>query len=238
MALVQRGYAVDLHGRDAARGDAVLDELHAIQPADHRLHLVDLTTVWSNRTFLARYLEVSDRLDLLILAADEATRRWPGGLTEDGLAHPFAVAYLSRYQFSVALDPLLRATAGARVLHVGAGRWTSALDLAAVRDPGLGPRRAAAMASIADAYLVHFSRAAGWTSVAHQAVVRARWFRGSQQREAEALMRHLAETSPKHAAGATFAGGRRKSTPRGVRRGESTWRALLSLSESVTGARL
>lgn len=115
--LGRRGARLLLLVRDAARGEAVADDVHRLAPGVERPAVVacDLASLGSVVRAAARIEQLTDRLDALINNAGLiAPRRI---LTEDGLELTFQVNHLSHFLLTRLLEPLL-AAAGGRVVTV------------------------------------------------------------------------------------------------------------------------
>lgn len=133
MALVKRDYTIHLLGRSKEKGERALEELKSISDKNHKLYLVDLSSIQANKQFVNKYLEENDRLDVLILNALAFPEK--GMKTVDGFDLTFSVGYISRYIFSILLNPLLESTAGSRVIHVGQGASAGVVNYEAVKNP-------------------------------------------------------------------------------------------------------
>ncbi|MBM7808278.1 NAD(P)-dependent dehydrogenase (short-subunit alcohol dehydrogenase family) [Geodermatophilus bullaregiensis] len=115
--LAGRGMTVLVHGRDRARGQAVVDELGSRA----RLYLADLASLAQVRAMAAAIKADVDRLDVLVSNAGIG-REVPGGPARqesaDGVELRFAVNYLAGYLLTRELLPLLRAAGSARIVNV------------------------------------------------------------------------------------------------------------------------
>jgi NAD(P)-dependent dehydrogenase (short-subunit alcohol dehydrogenase family) len=119
-ALAMRGATVLVHGRAAARAEALASELRAAGAAGTRVYLADLASLDEVRAF-ARAVQVHEtRLDVLVNNAGIGTTVPTRDRAEsrDGIELRFAVNYLSHYLLTRELLPLLKASAPARVVNV------------------------------------------------------------------------------------------------------------------------
>jgi NAD(P)-dependent dehydrogenase (short-subunit alcohol dehydrogenase family) len=111
------GFRVLAHGRDEARGRALLDELGGERV---RWLAADLASLAEVRALADAVLE-ADRLDVVISNAGIGTTLPGDGArleSRDGHELRFAVNYLAGYALTRRLLPLLRASAPARIVHV------------------------------------------------------------------------------------------------------------------------
>ncbi len=123
--LARMGFTVVLACRDAARAEAVRDELSAAT-GNPRLFVmrVDLASIGSVDAFVAEYRQRFGQLDLLINNAGALWRK--RRLTHSGVEATFAVNHLGPFALTLGLLDLLERNAPSRIvmvsskLHVGA----------------------------------------------------------------------------------------------------------------------
>ena len=116
--LARRGATVLLHGRDQARGDAVLREIRQATENDRvRFYLADFSTLTQVRLLAEEVRAGSDRLDLLINNAGIGGKSGRQE-SQDGYELRFAVNYLAPFLLTDLLLPLLRRSAPARIVNV------------------------------------------------------------------------------------------------------------------------
>jgi NAD(P)-dependent dehydrogenase (short-subunit alcohol dehydrogenase family) len=110
--LAADGWTVLLHGRDAARGQAALEETGAA-----RLYLADLASLADVSRLADEVLAGEERLDVLV---NNAGIGGSGAREEsrDGFELRFAVNYLAGYALTRRLLGLMRASAPARIVNV------------------------------------------------------------------------------------------------------------------------
>ncbi len=121
-ALATRGYRVWLHGRNEARGRALVEEIAAEGGEAHFVR-ADLASLVEVRQ-LAAVLAGQPRLDLLVNNAGigPATPAVTGReLSVEGLELRFAVNYLAGFLLTRLLLPLLERSAPARIINVASG---------------------------------------------------------------------------------------------------------------------
>jgi NAD(P)-dependent dehydrogenase (short-subunit alcohol dehydrogenase family) len=120
LALARRSATVLAHGRDAARLASTAKALRAAGGPEVRTYLADLASLDEVRTFAAAVRAAEPRLDVLINNAGIGTTVPTTGRSEsrDGYELRFAVNYLSHYQLTRELLPLLRKSAPARIVNV------------------------------------------------------------------------------------------------------------------------
>jgi NAD(P)-dependent dehydrogenase (short-subunit alcohol dehydrogenase family) len=120
--LASRSATVLLHGRDAGKGDATLRELHAATGNERSAFcLADFRSLDQVCRLAEQVLAEHDRLDVLVNNAGIGTGRDGGGereLSEDGHELRFAVNYLAPFLLTHLLEPLLVASAPARIVNV------------------------------------------------------------------------------------------------------------------------
>ena len=123
--LARRGATVLVHGRDPARGRAVVDEANALPgaPGDAELLLADLASLAEVRRLADAVRARGKRLDVLLNNAGVALRGTKRQLSVDGFELTFAVNHLAHFLLTTALLDELRASArgnggDARVVNV------------------------------------------------------------------------------------------------------------------------
>jgi NAD(P)-dependent dehydrogenase (short-subunit alcohol dehydrogenase family) len=116
--LARDGARVLIHGRDAARGAAVLA---ALGPGDHAFLRADLASLAAVRGLAADVLKATDRLDILVNNAGVGSKsRSVSGreTSQDGHELRFAVNYLAPFLLTHLLLATIRASAPARIVNV------------------------------------------------------------------------------------------------------------------------
>jgi NAD(P)-dependent dehydrogenase (short-subunit alcohol dehydrogenase family) len=122
--LAGRGTAVLLHGRDAAKSEATVDEIRTATGNDRLAFvLADFGSLAQVRSLAERVLAERDRLDVLVNNAGIGTggRRVGREISEDGYELRFAVNYLAPFLLTHLLEPLLVRSAPARIVNVTSG---------------------------------------------------------------------------------------------------------------------
>lgn len=113
-----RGWHVIVHGRDVERGRSVVAEIES-GPGSATFYAADLASVDEVRRFGEAILRDFERLDVLannagVWLTGDDTRR----TSQDGYELSFHVNYLSGFQLTHALLPLLRRSAPSRIVNV------------------------------------------------------------------------------------------------------------------------
>ena len=121
-ALAEAGAHVLLHGRNAAKGEALLAELRAATD-NERLEFVraDLAALAEVRDLAGQVLDRTDRLDVLINNAGVGSKSAGTSgreLSRDGHELRFAVNYLAPFLLTHLLLPTIRRSAPARIVNV------------------------------------------------------------------------------------------------------------------------
>jgi len=131
LALAKLGSTVLVHGRDAARAEALATALRAAGATAVRVYLADLASLAAVRALAGAVLASERRLDVLVNNAGIGTTVPTRERAEsrDGIELRFAVNYLSHYLLTRELLPLLRASAPARIVNVSSVGQT-AIDFA------------------------------------------------------------------------------------------------------------
>jgi NAD(P)-dependent dehydrogenase (short-subunit alcohol dehydrogenase family) len=113
--LADRGDTLLLHGRDPGRGHELVEQVGG------RFYQADFSSLAQVRAMAEKILSAEDRLDVLVNNAGIGTTLPGDGarmVSEDGYELRFQVNYLAGFLLARLLDPLLRASAPARVVNV------------------------------------------------------------------------------------------------------------------------
>jgi NAD(P)-dependent dehydrogenase (short-subunit alcohol dehydrogenase family) len=131
-ALAQQGWRVLVHGRDRARGEALVREIEQAGGSATFL-AADLASLAEVRRLADSVKQQTDRLELLINNAGIGTVGSAHGrqTSADGHELRFAVNYLAGFLLTHLLLPLLKASAPARIVNV-ASAGQQAIDFADV----------------------------------------------------------------------------------------------------------
>jgi NAD(P)-dependent dehydrogenase (short-subunit alcohol dehydrogenase family) len=120
LELARQGAEVLLHGRDAAKGEAVMAQIRAEVPdARLRFHRADLACLDEVREMARRVLAEHERLQILVNNAGVGLfAGQPRTESRDGHELHFQVNYLSHVLLTLMLLPLLREGAPSRIVNV------------------------------------------------------------------------------------------------------------------------
>ncbi|HRQ66482.1 MAG TPA: SDR family NAD(P)-dependent oxidoreductase [Xanthomonadaceae bacterium] len=119
LALAAEGAHVIVHGRNAGRGQAVVDEIHAAGKGSARFIAADFGSMQAVREFADTVAAAYPRLDLLVSNAGIAlNREQPRQVSADGYELQFAVNYLAGWVLVNRLRANLAAAAPSRVINV------------------------------------------------------------------------------------------------------------------------
>ena len=121
-ALAAEGAHVIVHGRNAERGEALVEEIRRSGEGSAAFHAADFASMAAVRDFADTIAARYPRLDLLvnnagIAIADNQPRR----TSADGYELQFAVNYLAGWVLANRLRPNLAAAAPSRVINVASG---------------------------------------------------------------------------------------------------------------------
>lgn len=118
-ALAADGARVIVHGRNAERGKALVDEINAKGKGSARFIAADFGSLDEVKAFAATIAREYPRLDLLVNNAGIAsTGNQPRRTSADGHELQFAVNYLAGWVLVNTLRPSLQAAAPSRIVNV------------------------------------------------------------------------------------------------------------------------
>jgi NAD(P)-dependent dehydrogenase (short-subunit alcohol dehydrogenase family) len=115
--LAADGARVIIHGRDRARGEAVVQQITK-EGGDARLLVADLSSLAEVRSLAEAVQRDSDGLDALINNAGIGTSGARRELSADGFELRFAVNYLAGFLLTRLLLPALESRASSRIVNV------------------------------------------------------------------------------------------------------------------------
>ena len=115
--LAAEGARVIVHGRDRARGEAVVERIMR-QGGDARLLIADLSSLAEVRLLAEAVRRDSDGLDALVNNAGIGTSGAQRELSTDGFELRFAVNYLAGFLLTRLLLPMLEGRASSRIVNV------------------------------------------------------------------------------------------------------------------------
>lgn len=121
LELASQGHTLLVHGRNPAKGRALVSELEAMGGGDgHRYFNADLASLAETRQLAEALRESTPRLDVLVNNAGIGPRQPDSSreISADGHEWFFAVNYLAGYLLTRELLPLLRDSAPARIINV------------------------------------------------------------------------------------------------------------------------
>lgn len=120
LALVRKGATVVLACRDVAKADAAVAKIMAEKPrGSASSQALDLSDLDSVNAFAKRFVAEHQRLDLLVNNAGVMVP--PESQTRQGFELQIGTNHLGHFALTAHLLPLLRKTAGARVVVVSSG---------------------------------------------------------------------------------------------------------------------
>jgi NAD(P)-dependent dehydrogenase (short-subunit alcohol dehydrogenase family) len=116
--LAAEGAHVVIHGRNAERGKAVVDEIVKSGKGSARFYAADFASLAEVRRFADEILRDYDRLDLLVNNAGVFVREAERRVSADGHELHFAVNYLSGFLLTHRLLPRLEKGRSPRIVNV------------------------------------------------------------------------------------------------------------------------
>jgi NAD(P)-dependent dehydrogenase (short-subunit alcohol dehydrogenase family) len=118
--LAASGARVLIHGRDAARAEALGNEIKRAGRGEAVFYQADLSSLAGARQLADKVLAQNDRLDIFISNAGIGSRTQGAErrTSADGHELRFAVNYLSGFLLAGLLLPLLKASAPSRIVNV------------------------------------------------------------------------------------------------------------------------
>lgn len=165
LALAKNGLSLHILGRNRDKGNKVLDKLSEINPhGKHKFFAVDLSSIKPVNDFLENYLSNHEQLDVLILNAGIYPEK--NTLSPDGIDLTFSVGFISRYLFSIKLNPLLVKSEIGKVVHVN-GSILGKIKYDQLSDPKYNKLSSVWQNSVAGALLVYFWKEWTATEVSH-----------------------------------------------------------------------
>ena len=121
-SLAADGATVIVHGRNAERGKALVEEINARGQGRARFIAADFSSLQSVRDFADRIAREHSRLDLLVNNAGIALgSKQPRQASADGHELQFAVNYLAGWVLVNRLRPALEAAAPSRIVNIASG---------------------------------------------------------------------------------------------------------------------
>src|SRR5271170_7200074 len=128
--LAAQGWRVIVHGRDRARGEAVVEQITQ-RGGEARFLSADLSSLVEVRSLADAMQRDGDGLDALVNNAGIGTSGARRELSADGLELRFAVNYLAGFLLTRLLLPMLESRASSRIINV-ASAGQQAIDFADV----------------------------------------------------------------------------------------------------------
>lgn len=120
--LAAQGAHVIVHGRNAERGRALVEEISKAGRGSARFYAADFASLDAVRRFADEILRDYDRLDVLVNNAGVWVHRTEGRVTsKDGHELHFAVNYLAGYLLTHRLLPRLERGRSPRIVNVSSG---------------------------------------------------------------------------------------------------------------------
>lgn len=264
LAMAKKGYTIHVLGRNEERGKKVLKELKLISNKPHQLFLVDLSTTKSIIDFLDKYTAEFKQLDVLILNALAFPKK--AMQTKEGFELTFAVGYISRYIFSILLEPILQNTVNSRVIHIGQGSKAGIIDFESIKNlKNIGKEyslmdkaKVTLIPYIADGTFTHFVNRENHLQTPHEyyhpGMVDTQQVKESpkfiqwigkligeiiQPEESGRLLAdHIENTTSNEISGKYYSKGRLKKTSNKMKNAIKNYNELIEFSENETGIKI
>lgn len=251
IALAQKGFSVHILGVSKERGVAALEQLKSINAqANHQLYLCDLSQLEEVNTFLENYIAHYDTLDVLVLNAGIYPKEHR--LSADGIDRTFSIGYVSRYVFSVQLNPLLLKSDLKKVVHVN-GSVMGRIYYDQLSAPRYSAIKSVWQNSVGSALLVHNWQAFSKTAVAHThwnpGIVNTQTVKSqpyivqllsklmgmmSAEKAGGLLANFIVNTNAKDAAAKFYTKGKMSKTPAKLQKSPTMFNDLINFSEAFT----
>jgi len=120
LQLASQGANLSIHGRDAERGSAVVDEIKRSGRGTAKFYPADLASLADVRRLADAVIGDHDKVDIFISNAGIGSRNYgpERRVSADGHELRFAVNYLSGFLLAYRLLPIIKAAAPARIVNV------------------------------------------------------------------------------------------------------------------------
>jgi NAD(P)-dependent dehydrogenase (short-subunit alcohol dehydrogenase family) len=120
LQLAAQGANLLIHGRDAARGNEVVDQIRRGGKGKATFYQADLASLAETRKLADRVKADHKRLDIFISNAGIGSRNMgpERRISTDGHELRFAINYLSGFLLAYALLPIIKAAAPSRIVNV------------------------------------------------------------------------------------------------------------------------
>jgi NAD(P)-dependent dehydrogenase (short-subunit alcohol dehydrogenase family) len=120
LELAKQGANLLIHGRDPARGKAVVDEISRSGKANAKFYQADLSSLADVRKLADAVTADHKKLDIFISNAGIGSRNYgpERRVSADGFELRFAVNYLAGFLLAYRLLPLIKAAAPSRIVNV------------------------------------------------------------------------------------------------------------------------
>ena len=118
--LARQGARVLIHGRDKARGEAILNEICQREPCHGAFYLADLSSLAGVRQLADSVLANEKRIDVFVSNAGIGSQNNGPQRQQSADGHElrFAVNYLAGFLLAYRLLPLIKAAAPSRIVNV------------------------------------------------------------------------------------------------------------------------
>lgn len=127
LELARQSLTVVITGRDAARAQATVSAIQQASGNGNVAYLLgDFFRLAQVQTLAQAFLGQYDRLDILVNNAGGTFQK--RRLTPDGFERTWALNHLAYMELTLALLPLLKASAPARIINVASGWYAGKLD--------------------------------------------------------------------------------------------------------------
>ena len=120
LELAKQGGNLLIHGRDAARGKAVVDEISRGGKGSAKFYQADLSSLADVRKLADAVIADTKKLDIFISNAGIGSRNYgpERRVSADGHELRFAVNYLAGFLLAYRLLPIIKAAAPSRIINV------------------------------------------------------------------------------------------------------------------------
>ncbi|BDD06748.1 SDR family NAD(P)-dependent oxidoreductase [Aureibacter tunicatorum] len=252
IALAKKDYTIHVLGIDKKRGEETLSTLNELNPnGKHKLFITDLSDLKQIDTFIHEYTQQYQSLDVLLLNAGIFQNK--PTLSKSGIDLAFAIGYVSRYIFSVKLNPLLAKSRIGKVIHVN-GSVVGEIKFNQLTNPKYNSMTSVWQNSVGSALLAYHWQSISSSKVAHMhwnpSIVNTQTVKSQSsivrflsklagmiepEKAGQMLADNIDQTPRSESTGAFYVKGKKKKAKKSIANGTARLKELLQFSKKFTG---